>query len=78
MRRLGVSSDQSDERNHFHQEVDCSSSRPLTVLPIASDFLKQREWNGLEPHVGETRVLSVQSGKTGLSTGYKDEGNFFE
>ncbi|KAI9559350.1 hypothetical protein GHT06_016139 [Daphnia sinensis] len=46
----------------------------LSVLPVGSDFLKQRGWSGLEPHIGETPVRIAQSGRRGLAAGYSGEG----
>lgn len=47
----------------------------MSTIPTGSDFLRQREWTGLEPHVGETPVTSAHLGRKGIAAGYHAEGN---
>jgi len=45
-----------------------------SVLPVGSTFLKQREWSGLEPHVGESPVRIAHLGRKGFAASYSGEG----
>ena len=65
----------------FNEENVSNSSGEISlrdqnqsVLPVGSSFLKQREWSGLEPHVGETPVRIAHVGRKGLAASYNGEG----
>lgn len=62
-----------DEPNESCGQVSHKDSNQ-SLLPVGSDFLKQRGWSGLEPHVGETPVRMAHSGRRGFAAGYIGEG----
>ena len=50
----------------------------LSILPSASDYLAQRQWQGLEPRVGETAVTKATTGRQGIAATYQGEGHDVE
>lgn len=73
IRLVGLDRSQAADDSR-HQDVCIRDQEGLSVLAVGSDFLRQREWTGLEPHVGETPVTTAQSGRRGLASGYQNEG----
>ena len=72
LRRVGLD---FNEENASNKSGEISlRDQNQSVLPVGSAFLKQREWSGLEPHVGETPVRIAHVGRKGLAAGYSGEG----
>lgn len=73
IRRVGLGRSEDGICNNTCTEIS-DRDENLSVIPIGSDFLRQRGWMGLEPHVGETPVVSAHSGRRGLASSYQGEG----
>jgi len=56
-------------------QLSSTNAGVLSTLPSASDYLNQRQWQGLTPRVGETPVTIASAGRSGLAAGYINEGD---
>jgi len=74
IRNLQVRADPSGEQPTESSQLLRSNPGVLSTLPTASDYLTERQWQGLSPRVGETPVTIASIGRKGLAAGYSDEG----
>jgi len=74
IRNLQLRTDLSDQQQVESNQLLRSNPGVLSALPSASDYLIQRQWQGLSPRVGETPVTVASVGRKGLAAGYCNEG----
>ena len=55
------------------QSLKSTSKNSLNLVDSGSNFLSQRIWKGLEPHVGEDAVFAATTGQSGIAMNYNNE-----
>jgi len=63
----------SDCCNKDSSSLQFNSKNALNPVDNGSNFLSQRVWKGLEPHVGEDVVYAATTGRSGLAASYSNE-----